>query len=254
MISPKESFPFYKNLLAYIGARLGRPVSFVDRKKYEEINRLLASGELDVAFVCSGPYVRGHADFGLELLLAPEINGETVYRSYIIVHRRSPIKEFAELRGHTFAFTDPYSNTGALVPRHILETMGETPESYFSRTTFTYAHDKSIEAVARSLVDGAAVDSLIWRYIDKVHPEITEKTKIIYRSEPFAIPPVVVRKDLSTETKAKLRTILLNLHRSPEGREILAGMGADRFVSIEDRAYDSIRSMIGLPRSRAGVR
>jgi phosphonate transport system substrate-binding protein len=31
----------------------------------------LKEGKIDVAFVCGGPYVDGHEEFGLELLAAP---------------------------------------------------------------------------------------------------------------------------------------------------------------------------------------
>lgn len=44
----------------------------------------------------------------MELLVAPEVRGETVYYSYIIVPSDSPAQRFADLRGLTFGFTDPF--------------------------------------------------------------------------------------------------------------------------------------------------
>jgi phosphonate transport system substrate-binding protein len=40
MISPKETFVYYRLLLDYIGEKLGREVQFVQRKTYGEINEL----------------------------------------------------------------------------------------------------------------------------------------------------------------------------------------------------------------------
>jgi phosphonate transport system substrate-binding protein len=243
MITPREGFAYYRRLLNYIGDKIGRPVTFIARNKYGEVNGLLEKGELDVAFVCSGPYVAGHDKFGLKLLVAPQAYGKTVYFSYIIVRSDSPIKRLDDLRGKTFAFTDPDSNTGKIVPEYLLAGMKETPGTFFKKYVFTYAHDKSIKAVADGLVDGAAVDSLVWEYLSRTEPEYTSKTKIILKSPPYGIPPVVVRPGLDARTKERLKNIFLGIDKDEAGREILKGMMIDRFVPIHDRAYDSVREM-----------
>jgi phosphonate transport system substrate-binding protein len=196
-----------------------------------------------VAFVCGGPYVDGHEKFGLELLVAPMAYGGTVYYSYIIVPKDSPVKSFKELRGATFAFSDPLSNSGKLIPTYMLAKMNETPESFFKSFYYTHAHDKSIKAVATGVVDGAAVDSLIWEYANHTNPEFTSKTKIIEKSSPHGIPPVVIRRGIDPELKERLRQIFLNAHTDEKGREILKGMMIEKFVPIDDKAYDSIREM-----------
>jgi phosphonate transport system substrate-binding protein len=243
MITPKAGFAYYKQLLEYIGETLERNIKFIDKESYAEINSLLETGGLDAAFVCSGPYVDGHKEFGLELMVVPQAYGETVYYSYIIVPSDSPAKTVEDLRGRTFAFTDPKSNTGKLVPTYILARMEETPESFFREYRFTYAHDKSIKAVALKMVDGAAVDSLIWEYADKTDPEFTSKTRIILKSSPYGIPPFVVRPGLAPETKNRLKQILLNVHKDERGKKIIKGMMIDKFVEGDNSAYDSVREM-----------
>jgi phosphonate transport system substrate-binding protein len=243
MITPREGFVYYRGFLDYVGKKLGRQVEFIDRENYREINQLLSSGNVDVAFVCSGPYVEGHREFGLELLAAPQAYGQVVYYAYIIVPRDSSITKFEGLKGRTFAFADPDSNSGHLVPEYMLAKMGETPDSFFSKYIFTYAHDKSIKAVAQGIVDGASVDSLIWDYADKLNPQFTSKTKIIRKSAPYAIPPVVVRPGLDGDLKKALKRVFLAANADPEGKELLNKMMIDRFVEIDDKAYDSIREM-----------
>ena len=243
MITPKEGFGYYKQFLDYIGEKLGRGVDFVDRENYAEINALVRSGKVDVAFVCGGPYVDGHDAFGMELLAAPQAYNGTVYYSYIIASKDSPVKSFRELQGKSFAFTDPLSNSGKLVPTYMLAKQGQTPATYFSKVIYTHSHDKSIKAVAEKLVDGAAVDSLIWEYDNVKNPEFTARTKIIQRSPPYGIPPVVVRPNMDPQLKEKIRDVFLSAHEDPQGREILKHMMIEKFVLINDRAYDSIRDM-----------
>lgn len=243
MITPREGFIYYNQLREYIEKRLGQPVQMVDRGNYDEMNHLLETGQIDAAFVCAGPYIEGKERFGLQLLAMPLVKGKPVYHSYIIVPSDSPAQRLEDLRGKAFAFTDPKSNSGKLVPTYILARMNETPQHFFSKTEFTYGHDNSIRAVAEKLVDGAAVDSLIWEYLALKSPDLTSKTRILMRSEPYGIPPFVVRPGMDPELKQKLRQILLNAGNDSKGRQILKGMMIDRFVAGDDTNYDTIRKI-----------
>ncbi|MBI5675926.1 MAG: phosphate/phosphite/phosphonate ABC transporter substrate-binding protein [Nitrospirae bacterium] len=243
IISPKKTFIYYSNMLDYISKKLEMPVELVQRDTYAEVNALVKDREISAAFVCSGAYIDGKRDFGMELLVAPIAYGKPYYYSYIIVPRDSKATRLEDLKGKKFAFTDPMSNSGKLAPTYMIGKIGEKPESFFSDITYTNSHDKSIEAVARHLVDGAAVDSLIWDYADATEPEFTSKTKVIIKSPPYGIPPVVIPASIAPELKVKLRDILLNMHLDAEGRSILEKVKVDRFVETEDSAYDSIREM-----------
>ena len=243
MITPKEGYVYYHKLKEYLEARLGIQLQLVDRDSYDQINRLLQSKELDAAFICSGPYVEGHDRFGLGLLAVPQVNGRPFYHSYIIVPTESPAHALADLRGKSFAFTDPKSNSGKILPTYMLSLMGETPKGFFKKVTYTYGHDKSIRAVADKLVDGAAVDSLIWDIVVRNDPSILNRTRIIGRSEPFGIPPFVARAGFDPVLKQRIQSILTTMHEDPKGRAILAGMMIDKFVPGDDRDYDSIRQM-----------
>ena len=152
MISPKETIDHYQELISYIGEKLGRDVQFIQRKTYEEINELIRKGQVDMAFICTGPYASGRERYGFEALATSIVRGEPYYKSYLIVNRDSPFQNLEDLRGRKFAFTDPQSNTGALIPTYWLNEIGEKPESYFQSVNFTYSHDNSILAVAKSLV------------------------------------------------------------------------------------------------------
>ncbi len=248
VISPKETLNSYQALLDYLGERLGRPVELVQRQTYAEINDLVRAGGVDLAFVCTYAYVEGQKDFGMELLVVPQVRGETMYYSYIIVSRDSEIASIEGLRGRTFAFTDPLSNSGRLSPIYLLAQLGETPDSFFKKYVFTYSHDNSIKAVAEKLVDGAAVDSLVYEYTFAKSPQYSAKTRIIHKSSPYGMPPVVVHPALNKELKTQLRNLFLTMDQDPRGRVILDDLIIDRFVLANDADYDSIRKMVAAVR------
>ncbi len=250
MISPKETFVYYRELLNYIGKKLGKKVQLVQRRTYAEFNELLGRGEIDMAFICSGPYALGKDKYGFEMLATPEINGNHSYQAYLIVNERSPFKTLEDLRGKTFAFTDPDSNTGHLVPIHWIKAIHENPETFFSSTIYTYSHDNAIKAVARGLVDAASVDSLIWEFYNRRNRKITEATRIIKKSDLYGIPPLVTSKNLSGAVKERIRKILFSMHQDRDGKRILGHLMIDRFVQPMDNWYDSIKAMAGVPHPR----
>lgn len=241
MISPKQTFSLYRDLLTYLGRQMGKETEFVQRKTYREVNELLMKGDIDVAFICSGPYATGKERFGFVPLAVPEVHGSRFYHSYLIVNKNSPARRLEDLKGRTFAFTDPDSNTGKLVPAFWLAEMNETPESFFGQVIYTYSHDNSILAVSRGLVDGAAVDGLIWEYFQAHAPDFTANARVIKKSEPYGIPPLVASGKLPVEVRERLRDVLLAMHEDPEGSRILAGLMIERFLPLREEAYAPIR-------------
>ncbi|WP_432820879.1 phosphate/phosphite/phosphonate ABC transporter substrate-binding protein [Trichloromonas sp.] len=244
IITPEQGYAYYQQLIDYLAESFSLDITIVDPGNYDKLNYLLETGKVDVAFVCSSPYVEGHQRFGLELLAAPVVNGAPVYYSDLIVPAGSPVQTLADLRGKTFAFTDPNSNSGSLVPKAQLARMGVTAKDFFLSTTYTYAHDRSIHAVAEGLVEGAAVDSLIYDYLAATEPELNTRVRIVERYGPYGIPPVVAAPHVAAELRETVRQGLLTMHETPKGREILQAMHIERFETIDDSAYESVRQLL----------
>jgi len=243
MISPRETVHLYHDLLDYIAEKLGREIELVQRKTYGQINELFTTEQIDLAFICSGPYATGKDRCGFHALAVPQINGKHLYHSYLIVNKESPYKEFSDLKGKIFAFTDPDSNTGRLVPAYWLSLQGETPENYFGKTTYTYSHDNSIMAVAMELVDGAAVHGQIWEYYNARNPVYTSKTRVIKKSIGFGNPLLVAARQLPSRTKKDISELLFVMHQDRKGKKILDELMIDRFIAPDDQWYKPILAM-----------
>ncbi len=243
MISPRKTRHLYDEFLQVIAERVDRRAVFQQRMTYAQVNTMIERREVDLAFVCSGPYVTGKAEFGMEILAVPVAHGKSVYYSYLLAHKDSELTSIDGLQGKRFAFTDPHSNTGCLVPKYMLAEKGQNCRTFFADTYYTYSHDNSIRAVAEGVADGAAVDSLIWEFLQATDPVHTAQTKVIGLSPPYGIPPVVVHPDMDPALKRDLRVMFLSLHEDPDTRRILRDLHIDRFEEGRDEAYDSIREM-----------
>ena len=246
VISPEGTVQSYSPLLNYLEEKLNRPIELVQRRTYLEVNDLIEHGEVDVAFVCTSAYVEGHDTFGLELLVVPQVDGKTTYNSVLIVPSSSKAQSMSDLRDKVFAFTDPISLSGRVYPTYMVDQLGFTPEVYFARTFFTYSHDEAIRAVAKGLADGAAVDSLVFEFALVRDPTIAEKVRIIHRSPDFGIPPVVFSPFTRPQVKADLQSLFLEMSNDPSAQDALTSIGVQRFVVIEDSAYDGVRELLNI--------
>lgn len=244
ILSPQGTAESYRELADYLGNELERPVELVQRRTYAEVNALVAQQEVELAFVCTSAYLDGAAAQDMELLVAPEIDGQSTYYSQVIVPANSTTYSLGDLRGKTFAFTDPMSLSGRVYPTTLVRQMGQEPEQFFGDFFFTYSHDRAIDAVAANVADGAAVDSVVLRYALDRDPDLRQQIRIIHTSPPFGMPPVVVPATLPAREKMRLRQLLLGMSDNAEGRQILDALGIDRFVLIDDAAYDSARALV----------
>ena len=227
---------------AWLEQKLGRSVVFVQRGNYREIIDLLRSGKIDFAWLCGYPYIRYRPE--LRLVAVPLWRGQPLYQSYLIVPADDKrTKTIADLRGKVFAYSDPDSNSGYLYPQYALTMLGEKPSNFFSRTFFTWAHRKVVEAVGVGLADGGAVDGYVWDVLAEVRPDLTAATRIIDRSPQLGHPPFVARGDIPAKEMEQFRHVLLGMADDPQGAELLGRLRLDGFTTGQPALFDGIAQM-----------
>jgi phosphonate transport system substrate-binding protein len=240
----RENLQFFKRWRDYLEQRIGRPVRFVQRRSYRETMGLLQTGEIDFAWICGYPYVQKREPEFLELMAVPIFMGEPLYSSYIIVHRDSHVTSLSDLWGGVFAYSDPDSNSGYLVPRSLLANIGASPDSFFRLTFFTYNHAETVEAVANLVADGGAVDSYVWEFLAKHRPSVAERTKVIVRSPKYGFPPLVMRIAADPELKRRMQAAIIGMREDIDGRALLAELDLDSFSPANPSLFDGIRSLV----------
>ncbi len=239
MASPAQTLVHFAEFREYLEEKLGIHVHLKQRRTYEEINTLLYDASVQMAFTCTGGYLAGRQAFGLEVLAVPVVKGKTAYQSYIITDKTNPAESLEELRGQVFAFTDPLSLSGRMYPVAAINTLGYTTDKFFKKTFYTESHDKSIEAVATGLADGAAVDSLIFDSLYELPDSFAQHVKIIHKSKEFGMPPVVVTPSLDKQSKRTLLKVLLGMTGDPRGQIVLQHLEMDGFAIPSPELYHS---------------
>lgn len=238
-----------RDITAYIGRRLKIPATFIDDVSWQEREKRLDDGEIQVGWICGLPYVRkvDQSDPQLELLAAPVMQGERyqgrpIYFSDVVVHQDSRFKTFADLRGASWAYNEPGSQSGYYITRYHLAQLGET-FGYFGRVIQSGAHQTSLQMVLDGQIEASAIDSTVLDLELERRPEIKPRIRIVEILGPSPIPPWVISKRLPPSFRQELRTLLVEMHHDPAGRQILEAGHLARFAAVEDRDYDPIRRM-----------
>jgi phosphonate transport system substrate-binding protein len=171
-------------------------------------------------------------------------NGSLGYRSCLIVHTDSEIFTPQDMGGKTFAFNDPNSTSGYLVPSaFFMMDMGMDPKKYFSKVTFSGSHEASILAVANKKVDIASTNMPDLSQLTREGKVPRGALRVIWVSKLIPNDPIVVRKDMPASLRSAITESLTTMKtRNPEAfKEIGAWVGG--FVPADDAKYQVVRDL-----------
>jgi len=171
-------------------------------------------------------------------------NGSLGYRSCLVVAADSDLFSPEDTAGKTFAFNDPNSTSGYLVPSTFFMTeMGIDPQKHFSKVIFSGSHEASILAVANHKVEVASTNLGDLQQLTRENKVPRGALRVIWVSKLIPNDPIVVRKDLPPNLKAAIQESLISMKsRSPETfKDVGATVGG--FVAADDGKYQVIREL-----------
>jgi phosphonate transport system substrate-binding protein len=239
MWSVESTFSRYRSLVAKIGHDVGLKESMVLRPSYNALRQAIENHEVDVAIVCTGPYVYLLKGGSVNLLVQPQFANGQKYHAVILAPVGSSISRVEDLKGLSMGFSDLESFTGYLVPYVMMTERGMNPHTFLKKIVFTGSHDRSIRAVDTGIVQAAAVHSIVWESAKREDPGLNARLKVIWSSEPYGPPPVIVSTSLSDSLTHSLREAFLHLDKDPESRSLLLSIGIERFVPPREDVYAS---------------
>ncbi len=157
-----------------------------------------------------------------------DLHGTPGYYSYLIVHKDSPINNLDDMfrngKNLTFGAGDPQSTSGTLVPGYYVFTQRGVEAKDTFKVVRPASHGINLLAVLNKQVDVATNNS---EELDKLQLKDAEKrkdVKIIWTSPLIPRDPLVWRKDLPADTKAKIKKFVLGYGKDQREKDILKGM------------------------------
>lgn len=230
----------FKPLFEQLEATLGIKVEGFSASDYAGIITAMAHKHIDFAYFGPKSYIEAADKANAQaLLLERDKDGKDGYTGIIIVRADSGITSMDQAKGKVFAFTDPNSTSGFLVPNVLFaRDLKVKPENYFKEVKFSGSHGASILAVKNKGIDVAATNNIdLDRMIEKGQVEKGD-FRILWTSELIPGAPMAARADLPESLKAAFAGALLKLNAN---RTVLDKLQNGGYSPADDKTYDIIR-------------
>ena len=248
---PEGRLVAHQGLAEYLTAALGREVELVQASSYAPTIEAMRAGKIDIVRA-GGPftYLIAHEKAGAEAIVSVGTSaGPGLYRSAIVAFPGAGIENMQDLAARAgsidFAFVDPASSSGHLIPRAQLERVGINPEDDFARTIFTMSHANSVMAIISGKVQAGAISEETYKRMQELGQMKAEDMKVLWLSDPIPTGPVMVREGLSPDLKRRLRDayLALNTGNTEVYRTLSAVYRTDdlRFFPATDAQWDPLR-------------
>jgi phosphonate transport system substrate-binding protein len=237
---------------------LGVPTKLFAPADYNGVIEGLLGKNLDMAWLGASGYAKVYLTDpeAVEPVLV-KINEDGSYGYYSIGFARvdKGIKSLADMKGKVFAFGDPNSTSGYLIPSIEIPKAGYSMKSgdYFKEVKFTGGHEQTIVAVSNGDVDagvtwadglGAWEDGFNSGALRKAADAgLVDMTQIheIWRSKVIPEGPIVLRKALPEQVKIKMVGMMASLaSMDPECAYGFMAGKIKAIAPIDHNAYEAI--------------
>ena len=211
---------------AQIEAALGVPVKVFTPADYDGVIQGLLGGTIDMAWLGASAYTKTYLTDAAAVevrLTKRNLNDSTGYYSIGFARKDSGITSMDDAKGKVFAFAEPNSTSGYLVPAAELMAKYGPLEAYFSEVKMSGGHEQTIVGVN----NGDFVAGVSWAdgvgnwedgYATGAFRKVADAGMIdmnnlveIWRSALIPEGPMVVRTALPEDVKDKVTQITADL-------------------------------------------
>ncbi len=248
-------------LRAYTEEALGVETKLFAPADYAGVIEGLVGGTLDMAWLGASSYAATYLrnpDAVEPVLVKINLDGSYGYHSIGFARKDSGITSLDDMAGKVFGFGDPNSTSGYLIPSIEIPQYkdGITMESgdYFGEVKFTGGHEQTIVAVNAGDIDGGVTwadgqgdwedgynSGALRRAVDAGLVDMNDLVQI-WKSAPIPEGPIVLRKSLPADVKAKMIALVDSLHENDA--DCAYGVAAGDSLGFDPITHDAYVSII----------
>jgi len=230
----------YARFIAYLEKQLNTKITLVVPEDYAGVIDGLAQKKLHFAILGPKSYVEASKRANVTTsvrVMAKE--GQEGYKGLIITKKGSGLKTIADLKDKTWAFTDPDSTSGYLIPSVYFALEAQIdPNTYFSEVTYSGKHQTSILMVQKGEVDAAASHNIA--LLRDIGDDWQDEFNLIWESQLIPFNAVAYNKEMPSDLVNAFTQAMI-AYKDPQG---LADIFIFGFTPAKDEDYVFIRELI----------
>ena len=244
----------WEPFLAKMSEDMGRPVNGFYATDYAGVIEAMGAGKIQIAWYGGKSYIEAAERSGAEVFVQTVASdGSKGYYAHLITNAENPIVQDIDLEAGdgdqyvienagdlTFAFNDPNSTSGFLVPSYyVFAQNGVNPEDAFSELIFAGSHEATAQAVANNQVDVATNNSESMSRLEETDAEAFEQVQIIWTSPLIPSDPIAYQTNIPDCLKAEFKDFFENI----DDESVLGPLDWARFDPAVDADWNPIREL-----------
>ncbi len=242
--------PIMDHLGKLIEAKLDCRITVRFGTSYTAAIEAMRAQQAEIAMFGAFSYVLAHQVAGAEAVAVyADAEGKPgSYFASITTWPGSGITSLQDVRGKPFAFSDPASTSGHLIPSYGLRKSGIDPDRDI-KAFYTGSHTASFEALRNHKVPVGELNSIAVAGAKVAGSYDPAAYVTLWQSDPIPNGPIAVRSNLEPKFKARLTKVLQTLDISgmpPADMKFLGRANSKSFAAVDDRSYDGIRDVVSV--------
>ena len=244
----------WEPFLAVMATEMERPVNGFYATDYAGVIEAMGAGKIQIAWYGGKSYIEAAARSQAEAFAQTVADdGSKGYYSHLITNKANPIVSEIDLEAGngdqfvienaeslTFAFNDPNSTSGFLVPTYyVFAQNSQNADSIFAELIFAGSHEATAQAVANNQVDVATNNSESLTRLEQSDPEAFEQVQVIWTSPVIPSDPIAYRQDLPECLKEQMQAFFYNI----SDEAVLGPLGWSGFDQAGDVDWNTIREL-----------
>lgn len=244
----------WEPFLALMSEEMGRPVNGFYATDYAGVIEAMGAGKIQIAWYGGKSYIEAAKRSGAEAFAQTVASdGSKGYYAHLITNSGNPILADIDLEAGngdqyvidnaanlTFAFNDPNSTSGFLVPSfYVFAQNGVDPQTAFSELVFSGSHEATAQAVANDQVDVATNNSESLSRLQQTDAEAFEQVQVIWTSTLIPSDPIAYQGDLPECLKEQFKDFFHNV----SDEAVLGALDWSGFDPAGDVDWNPIREL-----------
>jgi methyl-accepting chemotaxis protein len=237
---PSSIYRKFTPLMEYLSRKTGRQFELRVSSDFSEAVREMNEGMVHLSFMNSLAYIRSQEESGAKLLASMLRGGRATQKAVVVVKDDSKISKLSDISNRSFAFVDPYSVSGYLMPVSLLleEGIKLTNLAYHN---FLGSHEEVIRAILKGDFDaGSVMESVAAAYKGR-------GIKILSISKEIPEFIVCASSLFPNDDAGKIKKALLMLKDgTPDALNVLGNIDKQYTGCVEafDHDFDSVRELM----------
>lgn len=238
----------YEPLLAYLSKETGCRFKMAFSPNILDVGNQMLDGNYDMTILSPVAYVMASEKTKTPIVnIAQRCNGgKATYKGLIVCRAKDAINTIADLKGKTFAFTDPDSLSGRLYPLALFKKNNISIKNFFKKTYYAGSTRQALEAVVSGAADACACNEYEFVRMS-AEPKHKDFFRVIMTTPELPSDMWSMLETTNPALREKIKAALIKLDTMPEMKtQVLDKISYEKFVEPSTGGISELRDLLKL--------